>query len=185
MAAAAPDTVLAVDVGCGNGQLTGQLAGHFDQVLGLESGRPVGLPLHLVGRPQRARGIARGHPARFRRRPDHAVGRSRPPPRDSLAHQHATGTTMSAPSPLPALAPGICGQGRAGAGREEVADVQGGVQRRCRTDWRRYPPAGHHRRAAFRGAPGDEGRHGLKGRGATFFCPDPARACQGTRATAP
>lgn len=36
MAAAAPDTALAVDVGCGNGQLTGQLAGHFDQVLGLD-----------------------------------------------------------------------------------------------------------------------------------------------------
>lgn len=33
----APNRALAVDVGCGNGQLTGQLALHFDRVLGLDS----------------------------------------------------------------------------------------------------------------------------------------------------
>ncbi len=31
-----PGTALAVDVGCGNGQLTGHLADHFNQVLGLD-----------------------------------------------------------------------------------------------------------------------------------------------------
>ena len=36
LAAVSPDTALAVDVGCGNGQLTGQLALHFDKVLGLD-----------------------------------------------------------------------------------------------------------------------------------------------------
>jgi len=36
LASVSPDTVLAVDVGCGNGQLTGQLAMHFDKVLGLD-----------------------------------------------------------------------------------------------------------------------------------------------------
>ena len=36
LASIAPDTQLAVDVGCGNGQLTGQLAEHFDTVIGLD-----------------------------------------------------------------------------------------------------------------------------------------------------
>ncbi|MBS0364680.1 MAG: class I SAM-dependent methyltransferase [Proteobacteria bacterium] len=36
LATVSPDTALAVDVGCGNGQLTGQLAMHFDKVLGLD-----------------------------------------------------------------------------------------------------------------------------------------------------
>lgn len=36
LAAAAPGTALAVDVGCGNGQLTAQLAAHFDHVLGVD-----------------------------------------------------------------------------------------------------------------------------------------------------
>lgn len=39
LASVSPNTVLAVDVGCGNGQLTGQLATHFDKVLGLDPGR--------------------------------------------------------------------------------------------------------------------------------------------------
>ncbi|MEN0108338.1 MAG: class I SAM-dependent methyltransferase [Pseudomonas sp.] len=36
LAEVAPDTTLAVDVGCGNGQLTGQLARHFSTVIGLD-----------------------------------------------------------------------------------------------------------------------------------------------------
>lgn len=36
LTAAAPDTTLAVDVGCGTGQLTALLAERFDQVLGLD-----------------------------------------------------------------------------------------------------------------------------------------------------
>lgn len=36
LAACAGDRQLAVDVGCGNGQLTAQLAGHFEQVVGLD-----------------------------------------------------------------------------------------------------------------------------------------------------
>lgn len=36
LASAAPGTALAVDVGCGNGQLTVQLAAHFDHVLGVD-----------------------------------------------------------------------------------------------------------------------------------------------------
>ena len=36
LAQAAPDTRLAVDVGCGTGQLTVQLGAHFDAVLGLD-----------------------------------------------------------------------------------------------------------------------------------------------------
>jgi len=36
LASVSPNTALAVDVGCGNGQLTGQLAMHFDRVLGLD-----------------------------------------------------------------------------------------------------------------------------------------------------
>src|SRR5690606_16410266 len=36
LASIAPDTQLAVDVGCGNGQLTGQLAEHFSSVVGLD-----------------------------------------------------------------------------------------------------------------------------------------------------
>lgn len=36
LASISPGTALAVDVGCGNGQLTGQLAAHFDRVLGLD-----------------------------------------------------------------------------------------------------------------------------------------------------
>lgn len=36
LAALAPDARLAVDVGCGNGQLTGQLAEHFAAVVGLD-----------------------------------------------------------------------------------------------------------------------------------------------------
>lgn len=36
LAALAPDSSLAVDVGCGNGQLTGQLAEHFAAVVGLD-----------------------------------------------------------------------------------------------------------------------------------------------------
>lgn len=36
LASLAPNMALAVDVGCGNGQLTLQLARHFDQVLGLD-----------------------------------------------------------------------------------------------------------------------------------------------------
>src|SRR5690349_23668746 len=36
LAQAAPDTRLAVDVGCGSGQLTAQLGAHFDAVLGLD-----------------------------------------------------------------------------------------------------------------------------------------------------
>lgn len=36
LASVAPDTRLAVDVGCGNGQLTQLLAPHFDAVLGLD-----------------------------------------------------------------------------------------------------------------------------------------------------
>lgn len=39
LAAQAPNTALAVDVGCGNGQLTAQLAEHFQQVLGLDPSR--------------------------------------------------------------------------------------------------------------------------------------------------
>ena len=37
LAGLAPDRRLAVDVGCGNGQLTRQLAGQFDQVLGFDA----------------------------------------------------------------------------------------------------------------------------------------------------
>jgi SAM-dependent methyltransferase len=36
LASVAPDAALAVDVGCGNGQLTGQLAEHFTAVVGLD-----------------------------------------------------------------------------------------------------------------------------------------------------
>ena len=36
LAALAPDRALAVDVGCGSGQLTGALAGHFDTVVGVD-----------------------------------------------------------------------------------------------------------------------------------------------------
>jgi len=36
LASLAPDTLRAVDVGCGNGQLTGQLAEHFSSVVGLD-----------------------------------------------------------------------------------------------------------------------------------------------------
>ena len=36
LASVAPDHRLAVDVGCGTGQLTGQLARHFDHVVGLD-----------------------------------------------------------------------------------------------------------------------------------------------------
>jgi len=36
LASIAPDRLLAVDVGCGNGQLTGQLAEHFGTVIGLD-----------------------------------------------------------------------------------------------------------------------------------------------------
>ena len=36
LATVAPDTALALDVGCGNGQLTVQLATHFEQVLGVD-----------------------------------------------------------------------------------------------------------------------------------------------------
>ena len=36
LASMAPSVALAVDVGCGSGQLTGQLAMHFDRVLGLD-----------------------------------------------------------------------------------------------------------------------------------------------------
>lgn len=36
LASISPSTALAVDVGCGNGQLTGHLATHFDKVLGLD-----------------------------------------------------------------------------------------------------------------------------------------------------
>ncbi len=36
LASIAPDTALAVDVGCGNGQLTEPLAAHFTQVLGFD-----------------------------------------------------------------------------------------------------------------------------------------------------
>lgn len=36
LASVSPDTGLALDVGCGNGQLTAQLAAHFDQVLGVD-----------------------------------------------------------------------------------------------------------------------------------------------------
>lgn len=36
LATVSPNTALAVDVGCGNGQLTCQLATHFDKVLGLD-----------------------------------------------------------------------------------------------------------------------------------------------------
>ena len=36
LATVSPNTALAVDVGCGNGQLTVQLAKHFDKVLGLD-----------------------------------------------------------------------------------------------------------------------------------------------------
>lgn len=36
LASAAPDTRLAVDVGCGNGQLTQLLAPHFDAIVGLD-----------------------------------------------------------------------------------------------------------------------------------------------------
>ena len=36
LASVAPDAALAVDVGCGNGQLTGQLAEHFSAVVGLD-----------------------------------------------------------------------------------------------------------------------------------------------------
>lgn len=36
LAEIAPDTTLAVDVGCGNGQFTGQLARHFVEVIGLD-----------------------------------------------------------------------------------------------------------------------------------------------------
>lgn len=36
LAAAAPDTALALDVGCGSGQLTVHLAAHFGQVLGVD-----------------------------------------------------------------------------------------------------------------------------------------------------
>jgi len=36
LASVAPNAALAVDVGCGNGQLTGQLAVHFNHVLGLD-----------------------------------------------------------------------------------------------------------------------------------------------------
>lgn len=36
LAALSPDAALAVDVGCGNGQLTRQLADHFDRVIGLD-----------------------------------------------------------------------------------------------------------------------------------------------------
>lgn len=36
LACISPGTTLAVDVGCGNGQLTSQLATHFDKVIGLD-----------------------------------------------------------------------------------------------------------------------------------------------------
>ncbi|NUT77939.1 class I SAM-dependent methyltransferase [Pseudomonas sp. C1C7] len=36
LASLAPNTFLAVDVGCGNGQLTKQLAGHFREVIGFD-----------------------------------------------------------------------------------------------------------------------------------------------------
>ncbi|MDR2014479.1 MAG: class I SAM-dependent methyltransferase [Azoarcus sp.] len=36
LASKAPDTKLAVDAGCGSGQLTAQLGEHFDQVIGLD-----------------------------------------------------------------------------------------------------------------------------------------------------
>ena len=36
LAGLAPDRALAVDVGCGNGQLTAQLAAHFDEVIGVD-----------------------------------------------------------------------------------------------------------------------------------------------------
>ena len=36
LALVAPDKNLAVDVGCGTGQLTAQLASHFSQVVGLD-----------------------------------------------------------------------------------------------------------------------------------------------------
>lgn len=39
LAACAPTTRCAVDVGCGTGQLTLQLARHFDRVIGLDAGR--------------------------------------------------------------------------------------------------------------------------------------------------
>jgi SAM-dependent methyltransferase len=39
LASIAPDTRLAIDVGCGNGQLTCLLAAHFDQVIGIDPSR--------------------------------------------------------------------------------------------------------------------------------------------------
>jgi len=56
LASVSPDRALAVDVGCGNGQLTVPLAAHFDRVIGLDPGEEQ--IAHAAAHPRIAYGCA-------------------------------------------------------------------------------------------------------------------------------